>query len=103
MSNLVETTNNAVNKIEEQCGINNGAFLFLIALFFIDTKEWKCDRSMLAKFYQIIDIIEKDEDLKNEFHQNQAFNATNNLQSQSPQKGNAGEGDRDATITREQN
>ena len=103
MSHLTETTDRVVNKIEKECGLTNGAFLFLIALLFINTSEWKINRTKLAQFYQILEIIEKDEELKNEFNQNQAFAAINNLQSESSQEGNAGERDRDAATTGKQN
>lgn len=102
MNHLTDATDKVVNKIEEECGLTNGAFLFLVALLFIDTTEWKIDRTKVAQFYQILEIIEKDEDLKNEFNQNQAFAAINNLQPELPQEGNAGEGDRNAVTEGEQ-
>jgi len=36
-------------------------------LLFIDPKTWTVDKSYLAKFYQAIDIVEKNEELKELF------------------------------------
>ena len=59
-----EVLTNICNKIEKECGFKNAAFLVSFILLFMDTESWSFDKSYLAKIYQVIDIIEKDEDLK---------------------------------------
>lgn len=54
-------------KIEKECGFTNGAWVTAFILLFMNTDTWECDKSYLAKFYQAIDIIEKDEELKGLF------------------------------------
>ena len=70
MNNLDTITTRVTNEIEEQCGIKNGAFILLIILSMIDTKEWKADRSIVANLYTAIEIVEKAEDLKDAFNTN---------------------------------
>ncbi len=55
------------NQIEKECGIKNAAWVVLLILLFINPETWTFDKSMLAKIYQAIDIIEKNEELKNLF------------------------------------
>ena len=62
-----EVMTNVCNKIEKECGFKNAAFLVSFILLFIDTDTWTLDKSYLAKIYQAIDIIEKDEKLKRLF------------------------------------
>lgn len=62
-----EVMTNVCNKIEKECGFKNAAFLVSFILLFIDTDTWTLDKSYLAKIYQAIDIVEKDEDLKRLF------------------------------------
>lgn len=55
--------------IEKECGLKNGAWIITLILLFIDNKSWSVDKSYLAKFYQAIDIVEKDEELKKLFQE----------------------------------
>ena len=48
----------------------NAAFIVAFILLCIDPETWTFDKSYLAKFYQAIDIIEKDENLKKYFMKN---------------------------------
>lgn len=54
-------------KIEQECGFKNAAFIVLFILLLIDQDTWTVNKSYLAKFYQAIEIIEKDEELKKLF------------------------------------
>lgn len=62
-----EVLTKVCNKIEKECGFTNAAFLVSFILLFMDTESWTLDKSYLAKVYQAIDIIEKDEELKQLF------------------------------------
>lgn len=57
-------------KIEQECGFKNAAFIVAFILLCIDPQTWTIDKSYLAKFYQAVDIIEKDENLKALFTKN---------------------------------
>ena len=62
-----EVLSKLTSQIEKECGFKNAAFLITFILLCIDPKTWTVDKSYLAKFYQAIDIIEKNEELKNLF------------------------------------
>lgn len=76
-TNYLEETNKVLtdvaNQIEKECGLTNGAWLTTFILLFMD-KNWQFDRSYLAKIYQAIEIIEKNEALKNLFATGEANN-----------------------------
>ena len=55
--------------MESECGLKNGAWVITLILLFIDNKNWTVDKSYLAKLYQAIDIVEKDEELKKLFQE----------------------------------
>lgn len=55
--------------MESECGLKNGAWIITLILLFIDNKSWSVDKSYLAKLYQAIDIVEKDEELKKLFQE----------------------------------
>ena len=55
--------------MESECGLKNGAWIITLILLFIDNKNWTVDKSYLAKLYQAIDIVEKDEELKKLFQE----------------------------------
>ena len=55
--------------MESECGLKNGAWVITLILLFIDNKSWSVDKSYLAKLYQAIDIVEKDEELKKLFQE----------------------------------
>jgi hypothetical protein len=55
--------------VESECGLKNGAWIITLILLFIDNKSWSVDKSYLAKLYQAIDIVEKDEELKKLFQE----------------------------------
>ena len=55
--------------MENECGLKNGAWVITLILLFIDNKNWTVDKSYLAKLYQAIDIVEKDEELKKLFQE----------------------------------
>ena len=55
--------------MENECGLKNGAWVITLILLFIDNKSWSVDKSYLAKLYQAIDIVEKDEELKKLFQE----------------------------------
>lgn len=59
-------------KIEQECGFKNAAFIVAFILLCIDPQTWTIDKSYLAKFYQAVDIIEKDENLKKYFQKNKS-------------------------------
>lgn len=67
IENLNEILTNVTDKIEKECGFKNAAWITSFILLFMDTNDWKCDKSYLAKLYQAIDIIEKDEELRKIF------------------------------------
>lgn len=56
-------------RVEKECGLKNGAWVITLILLFIDNKNWTVDKSYLAKLYQAIDIVEKDEELKKLFQE----------------------------------
>ena len=56
-------------RVESECGLKNGAWVITLILLFIDNKSWSVDKSYLAKLYQAIDIVEKDEELKKLFQE----------------------------------
>ena len=56
-------------RVESECGLKNGAWIITLILLFIDNKNWTVDKSYLAKLYQAIDIVEKDEELKKLFQE----------------------------------
>lgn len=56
-------------RVEKECGLKNGAWIITLILLFIDNKSWTVDKSYLAKLYQAIDIVEKDEELKKLFQE----------------------------------
>lgn len=56
-------------RVEEECGLKNGAWVITLILLFIDNGSWSVDKSYLAKLYQAIDIVEKDEELKKLFQE----------------------------------
>lgn len=62
-----EVLTKVTNKVEQECGFPNAAFLVAFLLLFINPITWTIDKSYLAKFYQAIDIIEKDAELKELF------------------------------------
>lgn len=57
------------DRIEKECDIRNGAWVITLILLFIDNGTWSVDKSYLAKLYQAIDIVEKDEELKKLFQE----------------------------------
>ena len=54
-------------RVENECGFKNGAWIITFLLLLIDMDTWTIDKSYLAKIYQAIDLIEKDEELKLSF------------------------------------
>ena len=60
---------NLAARVENECGLKNGAWIITLILLFIDNKSWSVDKSYLAKLYQAIDIVEKDEELKKLFQE----------------------------------
>ena len=51
-------------KIEQECGLKNSTFILSLLLNYIDTNTWKFDRGLFAKIYQMLEIIENDNDLR---------------------------------------
>lgn len=51
-------------KIEQECGLKSSTFMLTLLLIYIDPETWKFDRGLIAKIYQMLEIIENDEDLK---------------------------------------
>ena len=56
-------------RVENECGLKNGAWIITLILLFIDNESWTVNKSYLAKLYQAIDIVEKDEELKKLFQE----------------------------------
>ena len=57
------------SRIEKECNFKNGAFVTTLILLFIDPKTWTFDKSVLARMYQAIDIIEHNDELKQLFEE----------------------------------
>ena len=51
-------------KIEQECGLKSSTFMLILLLIYIDPETWKFDRSLIAKIYQALEIIEGDDNLK---------------------------------------
>ena len=60
----------AAYKIEKECGFKNGAYFLCLALMFIDCETWTFDKSLLARIYQALDLIEHNDELKKYFKEN---------------------------------
>ena len=73
-----EVLSKLTSQIEKECGFKNAAFIVTFILLFIDPDTWTVDKSYLAKLYQAIDIIEKNEELKKFFQKNKIEVSNNN-------------------------
>ena len=69
LDNYQDVLTRLAARVEEECGLKNGAWIITLILLFIDNKSWSVDKSYLAKLYQAIDIVEKDEELKKLFQE----------------------------------
>ena len=67
MDNTNEILTRVTNKIEQECDIKNAAFLLSLILMYIDSETWTVDKSFLTRLYRAIDIVEKDEKLRELF------------------------------------
>ena len=72
-----ELLTEVTDKIEKECGFPNAAFLVLLILLLINPETWTVDKTYLARLYQAIDIIEKDERLKNGFAKHRSDTVSN--------------------------
>ena len=71
-------------KIEQECGLKNSTFILSLLLNYIDTNTWKFDRGLFAKIYQMLEIIENDNDLRAVFG---TIQEVNNNENNEPTKG----------------
>lgn len=78
LQKINETLTATCQKIEQECGLNNATFILSLLLIYIDTDTWTFDRGLIAKLYQMLEIIEKDEDLRAVFGTKQEVNKDEN-------------------------
>ena len=67
LEKINEILTNVTNQMEQECGFPNASFLVALILLFMNPTTWTFDKSNLAKLYHAIDIIEKNEQLKELF------------------------------------
>lgn len=61
-----------IEDMSKECDFKNSPLLLLLILPFMDMKTWTFDKQVMAKIYQAIDFVEKNEDLKNLFMEKQS-------------------------------
>ena len=67
LEKINEILTNVTNQMEQECGFPNASFVVALILLFMNPTTWTFDKSNLAKLYRAIDIIEKNEELKELF------------------------------------
>lgn len=67
LTKQIEALDDLTARVEKECGFKNAAWIISFILLFMDTKTWTVDKSYVAKLYQAIDMVEKDEKLKLSF------------------------------------